>query len=114
MSTNYDNTWIVVNSTGSSISNVSITHKCADKTDTIAPGTIGVGQVSNVAPLHTVSGSKDYWEGSFILNGETKEFSDKRLNMPNQSNLCAVVMLREDDYDVFTPDGSGSENNGYD
>ncbi|MDQ2090024.1 hypothetical protein [Marimonas arenosa] len=113
--TNYTGTYVGVNATGKTISNVSIKHECGDKTNTtvLTAASLSPGQATSTQTLKSESGSGDDWTVSFELDGETKERDGKGCNMPNENGGCCVLVFYEDDFSVVTPDTSPCMHNHY-
>lgn len=109
----HSGTFVLVNATGSTISNTSLTHTCSDFTNVLTVDSLAVGQASSTKPLNSKSGFNDYWTVSFDINGETKTRNNKQCNMPNEDDLTCVIILYADDFSVITPDNSPCTHNHY-
>ncbi len=112
--TAYNGTFTVVNGTGSTISNVTVTHTCASFTDTVVAVSLAPGQASNTQTLRAQTGSNDYWTVSFQINGQTKTRKDKQCNY-EQSDApgTCVIALYAENFSVLIPNTSSCLNNHY-
>ena len=115
MSDSYAGTFIAVNATGKTITNVTIKHECGDakNTTSVTASSLTPGEATPTQKLTTVSGSGDDWSVSFMMDGENTSRDDKGCNMPNEKDQTCVLILYADDFSVVTPDTSPCMHNHY-
>jgi hypothetical protein len=109
----YSGTFTVVNCTGNSISNVSVTHTCASFTNAVSATSMAPGAGASQT-LNSQTGSNDDWSITFSMGGTVYSRSGKQCNYEQEDapQTCVIALYR-DDFSVLTPVSSPCLNNYY-
>jgi len=115
MGTNYVGTYSVVNATEDVISNVNVEHVNNDSPDPSAcAATLTVGGAV-YSTLHSNSDYHDYWNISFVRNGNTYTKSDFEANYETEDmGLGVVIILYPTKFSVIFPNSTNNSNIDYD
>ncbi len=112
--TPYEGTYVVVNGTGTSISNVTVTHTCSNFKDTVVAEKLSPGQATAAQILHAQTGSNDYWTISFQMGGQSLSRTEKQCNyVQSDSPSTCIIALYASNFSVITPASAPCLNNSY-
>ena len=104
----YHGRMIVVNCTGSEITNVRVEHRCGQASPSVVRADkLAYGRASTPALITAVKGSNDIWDVEFKIGSTQKRRNGKQCNMPNSNEMsAAVIILYKKSYSIVTPDKS--------
>ncbi len=110
----YSGSFVVTNSTGNTITNVSVTHTCASYTNVASASSLAPGASIPYTAMTAQSGSNDYWSITFTLNGQVYSRSKKQCNyMPSDSPQGVVIALYVKNWSIILPVTASCLNNYY-
>ncbi len=104
----YQGRMIVLNCTGSEITNLRVEHRCGQASPSVVRADkLAYGRASIPAQITAVKGSNDLWDVEFKIGKTQIRRNGKQCNMPNSKEMsCAVINLYKKSYSIVTPDKS--------
>ena len=111
----WNGAFIVVNGTNQTITNVSVTHRISNKTNTAQAQSLASGASTAPVTLNGESGHDDNWSVALTLHdGTAKSRIGKQCNFePEDADKVTVVILYEKNFSIVYPESDSCMENSY-